>query len=149
MCVLCIMYLYIVSVYCKCLLRVPIVSVLFWVSLCKTIVFKSVLLGASLCKTIQTSNGVFGVGSPKPYIYRCKCLPYQKPYTCFDLYGKPKWNENRHCDPGGAGLLRCFTLCVCFCVPPSLNLYENPYRSATFVRELGKFGKEIRKSYRI
>ena len=30
---------------------------------------------------------------------------------------------------------RTLTLCVSFCVPPSLNLNENPYRSATSVRE--------------
>ena len=29
----------------------------------------------------------------------------------------------------------CFTLCVCFCVPLSLNQNENPYRSETSVRE--------------
>ena len=29
----------------------------------------------------------------------------------------------------------CFTLCVCFCVVPSLNRNENPYRSAISVRE--------------
>ena len=29
----------------------------------------------------------------------------------------------------------CFTLCVCFCVVPSLNLNENPLRPASSVRE--------------
>ena len=32
----------------------------------------------------------------------------------------------------------CFTLCVCFCVVPSLNRNENPIRSATSVREKRK-----------
>ena len=76
------------------------------------------------------------MNSPNPLFYRCKFLPYQKQDTFLDFYEKKKRVKMKGLARSAAGWRRNrFTLCVCFCVFPSLNLNENPIRSETSVRE--------------
>ena len=75
------------------------------------------------------------MNSPNPLFYRCKFLPYQKQDTFLDFYEKPQVKMKRLLRSAAGCPRNRFTLCVCFCVFPSLNLNENPIRSETSVRE--------------
>ena len=75
------------------------------------------------------------MNSPNPLFYRCKCLPYQKQDTFLDLYEKTRVKMKQLLRSAAGCPQNRFTLCVCFCVFPSLNLNENPIRSETSVRE--------------
>ena len=153
----------IVSAYCKSLLRLFIVGVYCKYLLCfivfsvqnvarslvllrfrlQKLIVECVLLCfcSHMCKkhykTIQKSCFLH-IGSPNPLFYRCKFLDM---LFFIVLFAKPLFLRRFE-----KGLSRSaagwpgnrFTLCVCFCVFPSLNLNENPHRSATSVREKNK-----------
>ena len=137
----------IVSVYC-----VPIVSIAFhWGKTQRSqqieqtscfIVFSlkhvdvwSVLLCVSLkqpCKVWLIIVSVH-INSPNPYIYRCKFLDMFFTLFIETLIFKAFWK--RVIAIRGAAGTAIASLVVCFCVVSSLMHHQNPYRSATSVRE--------------
>ena len=149
----CLLRVSIVSVYCKCLLRLSIVSVYCQCLLCfrsnmlkhhvfytvplgndetawvvlrfrsKMLLFECVLLCfcSHMCKKHYKTNQkscFLHINSPNPLFYRykllamfisrCKCL---KP-----LFLRRFWKQILRSAAGRRWC--CFTLCVCFCVPP-------------------------------
>ena len=77
----------------------------------------------------------FTQGAPNPYFYRCKFSPCIKHDLIFDFYGKTRRIFKGPLRSAGGWPHCCFTLCVCFCVPLSLNLNENPLEEIS-VREI-------------
>ena len=66
------------------------------------------------------------MNSPNPYIYCCKLLAmHVSRWKCFKPVILKRFEKVRlRSAAGWRGC--CFTLCVCFCVVPSLNRNENP-----------------------
>ena len=81
---------------------------------------------------------LFSFGSPNPYIYRCKVLPFIKQYTFFTFMEEKferEWNSERGRRALGIICPVMLCVCVCFCVSSTLTSHENPIRSETFVGE--------------
>ena len=59
------------------------------------------------------------INSPNPYIYRCKCLPYQKQYTFLTFLGKNRIEMKSATVIGGRlTIMSLHALCVFLCTPP-------------------------------
>ena len=167
----CLLRVSIVSVYCKCLLRLSIVSVYCQCLLCfrsnmlkhhvfytvplgndetawvvlrfrsKMLLFECVLLCfcSHMCKKpykYSQKSCFLHIGSPNPLFYRCKFLAM---FISRCNFSKPLLLRRslQQLARSAAGCPQNrFTLCVCFCVFPSLMQNENPIRSETSVREL-------------
>ena len=147
----CLLQVSIVSVYCKSLLRLFIVGVYCKYLLCfivlsvqnvaRSLVLLRVRLQMLLCecvllrvcshmcknhyKTSQKSCFLH-INSPNPLFYRCNSLAMfisllnvLKPFILRRFE-----KQLSRSAAGWPGF--CFTLCVCFCVFPSLNPNENP-----------------------
>ena len=106
----------------------------------KMLLFEYVLLCfcSHMCKkhykTSQKSCFLH-IGSPNPLFYRCKILPmFISRCKCLKPLCLRRFLKGLLRSAAGCPRNR-FTLCVCFCVLPSLNQNENPYRSETSVRE--------------
>ena len=135
----------IVSVYCKSLLRLFIVGVYCKYLLCfivfsvqnlarslvllrfrlQKLIFECVLLCfcSHMCrkhyKTSQKSCFLH-IGSPNPLFYRCKCLAiFISLLICFKPFVLRRCEKLLSRSAAGWRPF-CFTLCVCFCVFPSL-----------------------------
>ena len=150
----------IVSVYCKSLLRLFIVGVYCKYLLCfivfsvqnvarsivllrfrlQMLLFECVLLCfcSPMCKKHYKTNQkscFLHINSPNPLFYRCKCLAmFISLLIVFKPFILRRFEKQLSRSAAGwPGF--CFTLCVCFCIFPSLNQNENPIRSETSVRE--------------
>ena len=135
----------IVSVYCKSLLRLFIVGVYCKYLLCfivfsvqnvarsfvllccrlQMLFFECVLLCfcshicRKHCKTSQKSCFLH-INSPNPLFYRCKCLAmFISLLNCFNPLILRRFEKVLSRSAAGWPQI-CFTLCVCFCVFPSL-----------------------------
>ena len=124
----------------KCFIMCSLQIVAFWVC--------SIVLSVKEPYKVRLRIVFVHMNSPNRYIYRCNLLPYQTHYVFFlTCMGKTlaKWKQQSR--SGGADHRDRFTLCVCFCVFPSLMQTENPIRSEISVREqkLGNLQKLLHK----
>ena len=142
---------YIVSVYCKSLLRLFIVGVYCKYLLCfivfsvqnvarslvllrfllQKLIVECVLLCfcSRMCKNQYKTNQnrwFLHINSPNPLFYRCKFWAvFISLLICFKPFILRRVEKQLSRSAAGwPGF--CFTLCVCFCVFPSLMLTENP-----------------------
>ena len=120
----------IATLYCKCLACFRSQMLIFE---CVLLCFRS-----HMCeKPYKTWLRIVFVhmNSPNPLFYRCKFSVLFKNESVFakPLFLRRFWKLPLRSAAGWRPF--CFTLCVCFCVFPSLNQNENPIRSETSVRE--------------
>ena len=113
------------------------------------LIFECVLLCccSHMCKQHYKTNQkscFLHINSPNPLFYRCKFLSMCiSLLICFKPFILRRFEQLLSRSAAGWPQI-CFTLCVCFCVLPSLNRNENSYGSEISVRE-----KCYRTSYNI